>query len=500
MEEFKVEIDRRSGFCFGVVKAIRSAESQLSGDDQLYCLGDIVHNSLEVERLEKLGLNTINHIDFSKLKNRKVLLRAHGEPPSTYQMAKDNKIEVIDATCPVVLRLQQKINNCYRQGGPLSQIVIYGKEGHAEVNGLVGQTDGTAVVVESLDDLSRIDFSHDISFFSQTTMSRDGFIAMVEAIRNRLSDGAAFAWFDTTCNQVASRMPDIKQFAANHDLVYFVAGRKSSNGKVLFYECLKANPNSFFISHPDEVSDPLPSGARNIGVCGATSTPKWLMEKVAERIMSIHRTTRKASAGDSFALLCNDIFEQATADYHLADNVDAPIRNPWPKDSIDNILYLKNHIDAVQWHLEDIIRNPDIDPVEALSVKRRIDRSNQDRTDTVEHIDNYFLNRYAEVRPLPNAGINTESPAWAVDRLSILVLKIYHMRKESIRPDADPTHKATCSAKLDVLLRQKEDLCAAIDTLISDISQGRKYMKTYKQMKMYNDPSLNPVLYSKHNG
>ena len=217
MEEFKVEIDRRSGFCFGVVKAIRSAESQLSGDDQLYCLGDIVHNSLEVERLEKLGLNTINHIDFSKLKNRKVLLRAHGEPPSTYQMAKDNKIEVIDATCPVVLRLQQKINNCYRQGGPLSQIVIYGKEGHAEVNGLVGQTDGTAVVVESLDDLSRIDFSHDISFFSQTTMSRDGFIAMVEAIRPCLLrcrkkklqwEGAVLRMFESQSEQllhIASR-------------------------------------------------------------------------------------------------------------------------------------------------------------------------------------------------------------------------------------------------------------------------------------------------------
>jgi 4-hydroxy-3-methylbut-2-enyl diphosphate reductase len=499
MSGFKVEIDRRSGFCFGVVKAIRSAENELSGDEKLYCLGDIVHNSLEVERLEKLGLSTINHNDFAKLQNRKVLLRAHGEPPSTYRMAEKNKIEVIDATCPVVLRLQQKINDCYRRGGLLSQIVIYGKEGHAEVNGLVGQTDGTAIVVESVNDLNRINFSHDISFFSQTTMSREEFIAMVETIRNRLAEGASFAWYDTTCNQVASRMPDIKQFAAEHDVVYFVAGSKSSNGRVLFDECRKANAGSFFISHPDEVPDPLPAGANNIGVCGATSTPKWLMEKVAERIKAIH-LSQKEAAGAGFALRCCEIFERATAGYHVADSVDAQVDNPFPKDSVDNLLYLKNHIDAVQWHLEDIIRKPDINPVEALAIKRRIDRSNQDRTDTVERLDDYFLNRYSGVELQPGAGVNTESPAWAVDRLSILVLKIYHMTIESLRPDAAPAHQAACSAKLGTLLSQKDDLCRAIDILISDISQGRKYMKTYKQMKMYNDPSLNPVLYSKSNG
>ncbi len=197
----------------------------------------------------------------------------------------------------------------------------------------------------------------------------------------------------------------------------------------------------------------------------------------------------------TFTELCNPIFEQTIRDYHLKDNVDTPIQNPFEMKSIEYYLYLKNWIDTVQWHLEDIIRDPQIDPVEALALKRRIDKSNQDRTDLVELIDSYFLDKYKSVKALPDASINTESPAWAVDRLSILALKIYHMRKEVERTDTDAAHHQQCETKLRILLEQQKDLSAAIDQLIADIEAGRKYMKVYKQMKMYNDPSLNPVLY-----
>lgn len=189
------------------------------------------------------------------------------------------------------------------------------------------------------------------------------------------------------------------------------------------------------------------------------------------------------------------IFEQAIRDYHAHDNVDWPMENPYEKGTIEQVLYTKNWIDTVQWHLEDIIRDPQIDPVEALALKRRIDRSNQDRTDLVEDIDSYFRDRYREVVVRPDATINTESPAWAVDRLSILALKIYHMREQVERPDASEAHRATCQGKLDVLLEQRKDLSEAIDQLMTDIEAGRKYMKVYRQMKMYNDPSTNPVLY-----
>jgi hypothetical protein len=199
----------------------------------------------------------------------------------------------------------------------------------------------------------------------------------------------------------------------------------------------------------------------------------------------------------SFSEMSYHIFEKATNDYHVKDHVDTPVNNPYETKSIEYYLYLKNWIDAVQWHLEDIIRNPDIDPVEALAIKRRIDKSNQDRTDLVELIDSYFLDTYKEVEMLPNATINTESPAWAVDRLSILALKLYHMYQEVTRPEAEPAHKAACQQKLAVLSEQKKDLSAALDQLLHDIKEGRKYMKVYKQMKMYNDPALNPVLYGK---
>lgn len=200
----------------------------------------------------------------------------------------------------------------------------------------------------------------------------------------------------------------------------------------------------------------------------------------------------------SLANDCFNIFNRATLDYHRADDVDTWAPNPYPEDSFEHTLYAKNYIDAVQWHLEDIIRNPDIDPVEALALKRRIDRSNQDRTDMVEEFDTYFHKKYADVKTLPGATINTESPAWALDRLSILALKIYHMEREVERTDASPEHIARCQAKLDVLLEQRRDLIEAIDALIDDIAAGHKYMKCYRQMKMYNDPATNPVLYKKN--
>ena len=199
----------------------------------------------------------------------------------------------------------------------------------------------------------------------------------------------------------------------------------------------------------------------------------------------------------SFTELCNPIFVQSIADYHKTDNVDTPIQNPYPLKSIEYYLYLKNWIDTVQWHFEDIIRDPNIDPAEALTLKRRIDKSNQDRTDLVELIDSYFLDKYKNVSVLPDATINTESPAWAIDRLSILALKIYHMRQEVERTDTTPEHHKQCADKLAVLLEQQKDLSSAIDQLLTDIEAGRKYMKVYKQMKMYNDPDLNPVLYGK---
>ncbi|BEH00119.1 DUF4254 domain-containing protein [Bacteroides sedimenti] len=199
----------------------------------------------------------------------------------------------------------------------------------------------------------------------------------------------------------------------------------------------------------------------------------------------------------TFSNLCNEIFFQSTENYHVTDSVDAPMKNPYEIKTIEYYLYLKNWIDAVQWHFEDIIRDPQIDPVEALSLKRRIDKSNQDRTDLVELIDSYFLDQYKDVKPLPEAVINTESPAWAIDRLSILALKIYHMKQEVDRTDSTPEHHEQCQTKLNILLEQKKDLSSAIDQLIEDIKAGRKYMKVYKQMKMYNDPALNPVLYAK---
>ncbi len=285
-----VEIDKGSGFCFGVVNAINHAEKELGNTDVLYCLGDIVHNSLEVERLEAMGLRTIDHDDFTRLKDVKVLLRAHGEPPSTYKVAQENHIQIVDATCPVVLQLQKRIHRCYQETqNSHTQLVIYGKKGHAEVNGLVGQTEGTAIVVEKIEDLDRLDFTRDIALFSQTTKSLDGFRQIVAEIEKRIAPNVQFNYYDTICRQVANRLPNIQKFAAEHDWVYFVAGKKSSNGKMLFEECRKANPHSCFISSAEEITDRLPDFVSTVGICGATSTPKWLMEKIAEKVKELNQ-------------------------------------------------------------------------------------------------------------------------------------------------------------------------------------------------------------------
>lgn len=284
----KVEIDESSGFCFGVVTAIHKAEEELAKGRPLYCLGDIVHNSREVERLKAMGLITINHEEFKKLHNAKVLLRAHGEPPETYITAQENNIEIIDATCPVVLRLQKRIKQEYQaeNGKEDKQIVIYGQNGHAEVLGLVGQTNGKAIIIEKLEEAKQLDFSKSIRLYSQTTKSLDEFWEIVEYIKVHISASATFEYYDTICRQVANRMPNIRKFAASHDLVFFVSGKKSSNGKILFEECKKVNPNSHLIDSEEEIDKTLLQNVRSIGICGATSTPKWLMEKISAHIQS----------------------------------------------------------------------------------------------------------------------------------------------------------------------------------------------------------------------
>ena len=291
----KIEIDSGSGFCFGVTTAIKTAEEELTMGKTLYCLGDIVHNGMEVERLHDRGLVTINHEELKQLHDVKVLLRAHGEPPETYEIARRNNIEIIDATCPVVLQLQKRIKRQfetqYQTPLPLGgagggvQLVIFGKNGHAEVLGLVGQTNNQAIVVESLDDVKRLDLTRDIYLYSQTTKSLDEFRRIIEYIQSHISPSATFQSFDTICRQVANRMPNIASFAARHDLILFVSGRKSSNGKVLFHECERVNPNSHHIESAVEIDPSWLKGINTVGICGATSTPKWLMEECRDAIL-----------------------------------------------------------------------------------------------------------------------------------------------------------------------------------------------------------------------
>jgi 4-hydroxy-3-methylbut-2-enyl diphosphate reductase len=285
-----IDIDENSGFCPGVVSAIKKAEDELLQNNSLYCLGDIVHNSREVERLTEQGLETIGIDELQKLKDTRVLLRAHGEPPSTYDLAKKNNISIIDATCPVVLALQRKIKTAYEKHDKKNtQIVIYGKVGHAEVNGLVGQTNGTAIVVENLNDIDKIDFSKDICLFSQTTKSIEGFNEIIAEIQKKKKDCIKFEYFDTICRQVANRIPKIISFVSKYELIYFVCGKKSSNGKVLYEQCKKTNPTTLLISGVEDIDLSDIKGKEKIGICGATSTPKWQMEAVRDYILNANK-------------------------------------------------------------------------------------------------------------------------------------------------------------------------------------------------------------------
>ncbi len=282
----KVEIDNGSGFCFGVTTAIRKAEEELAKGCKLYCLGDIVHNGMEVERLHEQGLETIDHEQLKSLHNAKVLLRAHGEPPETYDIARQNNIEIIDATCPVVLALQRRIKHKWSINRE-AQTVIFGKKGHAEVLGLVGQTHGEAIVVESLEEVKqKINLSKDINLYSQTTKNLDEYRHIIEYIQSNIDAESAFKSYDTICRQVANRMPHIADFAAHHDIIVFVSGRKSSNGHALFTRCKEVNINSHLVERKDEINFSWFDGAETVGICGATSTPKWLMEECKDAILS----------------------------------------------------------------------------------------------------------------------------------------------------------------------------------------------------------------------
>jgi len=285
-----VTIDPHSGFCFGVVYAIQAAENELNKSKKLYCLGDIVHNNMEVERLKEKGLKIISHEEFEKLTDAVVLIRAHGEPPETYQTAIRNNIQLIDASCPVVLRLQNKIRLGYDEAlKKNAQIVIYGKKGHAEVNGLVGQTNKDAIIINSTDDVDKIDFNKSIILFSQTTQSKDGFDQLVLLLKEKIKEKGLELFIeanDTICRQVSNREPQISIFATSHDVVVFVGGKKSSNGIFLYNVCLKNNKRSYFISTIEELDQNWFINCNSVGVCGATSTPMWLMKEVAQKISS----------------------------------------------------------------------------------------------------------------------------------------------------------------------------------------------------------------------
>lgn len=289
----QIEIDRQSGFCFGVVYAIQMAEEQLAAHGELYCLGDIVHNNMEVERLEAKGLKIIDHDQLKDLHNTRVLIRAHGEPPETYRTAIENNIDLIDASCPVVLKLQHRVREGFLEseddGG---QLVIYGKENHAEVKGLMGQAEGKAILVRGLGDLDKIDYTKPIHLFSQTTQSTKGFEEISNEIRRRLEGNTRnfsvqLDSNDTLCRQVSNREPQLRRFSEKHDVVVFVAGKKSANGKVLFEVCKEVNPHTYFAQGPEELQPEWFENANSVGICGATSTPMWLMEAVAKSIAEI---------------------------------------------------------------------------------------------------------------------------------------------------------------------------------------------------------------------
>ena len=288
-----VTIDENSGFCFGVTTAIETAERELQ-KGTLFCLGDIVHNGQEVERLDKLGLETIDYDDLRTLRNVRVLLRAHGEPPSTYRIAKQNNIEIIDASCPVVLNLQKRIREKYQAihgKNTGAQIVIFGKKGHAEVIGLEGQTNNTAIVIESISQLHQLDFTRPIYLFSQTTKSVEEFQQIVAEIKRRKIENdtseVVFEYHDTICRNVANRVKRLQDFARGNDVVIFVGGQKSSNAKVLFQNCMEVNSCTVFVSSEADLTPEILQqchAAEKVGICGATSTPKWLMERIKQHI------------------------------------------------------------------------------------------------------------------------------------------------------------------------------------------------------------------------
>lgn len=283
MKNVSIEIDDRSGFCFGVVNAITRAEQSLA-DGEVFSLGDIVHNRLEVQRLESLGLHTVGHDDLPRLSGRRLLIRAHGEPPATYARAAELGIEVIDATCPVVANLQRIVADAYRRMQEVNgQVVILGKKGHAEVVGLAGHADGKAIIVETPDDLEAVDYTRPIYFLSQTTQSLELFGQLAQMIRERAAQPDQVTVRDTICRQVAGREAHLREFAARFDVIVFVCGRKSSNGKVLYGVCREANPRSYQVEGADELCAEWLAGARSVGICGATSTPRWLMEQVSLR-------------------------------------------------------------------------------------------------------------------------------------------------------------------------------------------------------------------------
>lgn len=279
-----IEIDQKSGFCFGVINAIGIAEETLNKEDMLYSLGHIVHNDLEVKRLQEIGLKTINHDDYFKLKDCKVLIRAHGEPPATYDYARKNNITLIDATCPVVLKLQQRVKKAAEtMQNENGQVVIFGHQGHAEVTGLVGQTNDEAIIIDHPEDFKKVDPSRPVVVFSQTTKSVDDFRKLAQNLQEQAKQGSVET-HDTVCRQVSNRVPHLEKFAVRFDVVIFVGGLRSSNARVLFDVCKKHNSNSYFISAPEDLQADWFSGIEKVGICGATSTPQWLMEKVADRI------------------------------------------------------------------------------------------------------------------------------------------------------------------------------------------------------------------------
>lgn len=282
-----ITVDDHSGFCFGVVNAIKKAEEELAKGNSLFCLGDIVHNTREVVRLSEQGLITINEEQYKALHDATVLLRAHGAPPEIYEIAKENNITLIDATCPVVLRLQKRIKKSFLESlaNPQDkQIVIYGKKGHAEVLGLMGQTEGMGIVIEKLEDVKNIDLNRSIILYSQTTKSHEEYLRIIDYIKANIKKGLSFDYYDTICTQVRNRMPHIKEFGANHDLIFFVSGKKSSNGKMLYKGCKEVNNNTYFIDSCSDIELNILKKFSNIGICGATSTPTWQMHEIANYI------------------------------------------------------------------------------------------------------------------------------------------------------------------------------------------------------------------------